>query len=648
MLKQPEVTNKLIEVEYAVTYPLNTTTISYDSNGNVKSRFSDMVWDFSSQISQINRRKTVNFNFIKNNDKELQDKLVFEAKLISYGLLYAYTGSGANKINQLVDDYGRIRFVIEVASSINTTLSTISFNNELFKKIIDGVAEKSRQQIKLMLSFFKKISSFYNIYINHNFTLSANQFNQLNNLLNSRPVEVSNQHLVIPTRIYSHIYNQSEIILDEYLLYCKEIEDFAKKRSKSVEEVNGRIYYRSQNIKYNHKNEVKKFELLANKYNILTKIDVLHYLNLISDIALSRILMFTGMRAGEILNAPENCLIELNQNNRDIYILNSYTNKETNNGPMKATWITSCAVKKAIDVLKSINKITGYDSAFKRVNGSEFPLFLGRGDKLNSALYNAPLKARVRLDEAFEYFNFDFIVNENDLDELKLTATESELEYYNVQLGCNFPINNHQFRRTLTVYAARSTLVQTPALKAQLKHLTRDMTYYYGNQSEFAPNFIAEDTLVQAYQNELHKYNNECFLEDVINATEPLFGASGIRLQNLKNDPIVPIFLTDSKSALKDIKNGKLFYKRTAIGGCNRNGICDKISPLNITACISCNDAIFSEKSVKALTAAKDNFYKQIKLFDEDSHFALQLRSEIESIDKILTKRNIFGEANNA
>ncbi|MDM1340224.1 hypothetical protein [Acinetobacter pseudolwoffii] len=648
MLKQPEVTNKLIEVEYAVTYPLNTTTISYDSNGNVKSRFSDMVWDFSSQISQINRRKTVNFNFIKNNDKELQDKLVFEAKLISYGLLYAYTGSGANKINQLVDDYGRIRFVIEVASSINTTLSTISFNNELFKKIIDGVAEKSRQQIKLMLSFFKKISSFSNIYISHNFTLSASQFNQLNKLLNSRPVEVSNQHLVIPTRIYSNIYNQSEIILDEYLLHCKEIEAFAKKRSKYIEEVNGRIYYRSQNLKYNHKNEVKKFGLLANKYNILTKIDVLHYLNLISDIALSRILMFTGMRAGEALNAPENCLIELNKNKKNIYILNSYTNKETNNGPMKATWITSDAVKKAIDVLKSINKITGYDSAFKRVMGSEFPLFLGRGDKLNSALYNFPLKARVRLDEAFVYFNFDFIVNENDLDELKLTATESELEYYNVQLGCNFPINNHQFRRTLTVYAARSTLVQTPALKAQLKHLTRDMTYYYGNQSEFAPNFIAEDTLVQAYQNELHKYNNECFLEDVINATEPLFGASGIRLQNLKNDPIVPIFLTDSKSALKDIKNGKLFYKRTAIGGCNRNGICDKISPLSITACISCKDAIFSEKSVKALTTAKNNFYKQIKLFDEDSHFALQLRSEIESIDKILEKRNIFCEANNA
>lgn len=648
MLKQPEVTNKLIEVEYVVTYPLNTTTISYDSNGNVKSRFSDMVWDFSSQISQINRRKTVNFNFIKNNDKELQDKLVFEAKLISYGLLYAYTGSGANKINQLVDDYGRIRFVIEVASSINTTLSTISFNNELFKKIIDGVAEKSRQQIKLMLSFFKKISSFSNIYISHNFTLSASQFNQLNKLLNSRPVEVSNQHLVIPTRIYSNIYNQSEIILDEYLLHCKEIEAFAKKRSKYIEEVNGRIYYRSQNLKYNHKNEVKKFRLLANKYNILTKIDVLHYLNLISDIALSRILMFTGMRAGEALNAPENCLIELNKNKKNIYILNSYTNKETNNGPMKATWITSDAVKKAIDVLKSINKITGYDSAFKRVMGSEFPLFLGRGDKLNSALYNFPLKARVRLDEAFVYFNFDFIVNENDLDELKLTATESELEYYNVQLGCNFPINNHQFRRTLTVYAARSTLVQTPALKAQLKHLTRDMTYYYGNQSEFAPNFIAEDTLVQAYQNELHKYNNECFLEDVINATEPLFGASGIRLQNLKNDPIVPIFLTDSKSALKDIKNGKLFYKRTAIGGCNRNGICDKISPLSITACISCKDAIFSEKSVKALTTAKNNFYKQIKLFDEDSHFALQLRSEIESIDKILEKRNIFCEANNA
>ena len=108
------------------------------------------------------------------------------------------------------------------------------------------------------------------------------------------------------------------------------------------------------------------------------------------------------------------------------------------------------------------------------------------------------------------------------------------------------------------------------------------------------------------------------------------------------------MFLTDSKTALKDIKNGKLFYKRTALGGCNRKGVCDKISPLSVTACISCNDAIFSDRSVKALTVAKENFYKQIKLFDEDSHFALQLHAEIVAIDKVLNKRNIFCEANNA
>ncbi|NNP67933.1 hypothetical protein [Acinetobacter sp. Ac_5812] len=648
MLQRLEATNKSKKVKYVVAYPISNTAISYGSEGEIQSIFSDMVWDFSYQISQINRRKTVNFNFIKNNDKKIQDNLVFEAKIIAYGLLYAYTGSNSNKINQLLDDYGRIRYVIEAACKMNSTLSNLYLNEELFKLIQIGVADKSRQQIKLLLSFFKKISSFSNIYVNHNFTLSANQFNKLSSLLDSKPLGVSNQHLVIPTRLYSHIYNQSEIIFDEYLLHCKAIDAFAKKRSKVIEEIDGKIYYRSKNVKYNHKNEVKKFEILANKYNLLTKIDVLHYLNLLSDIALSRILMFTGMRAGEIFNAPENCLIEIKKNDRVIYILNSYTNKETNNGPMKATWITSSAVKKAINILKNINKIIGYDSSFKREDSCEFPLFLGRGDKLNSALYDFPLKARVRLEEAFEYFNFDFIVNENDLDELKLTATSDELEYYNVQLGGGFPINTHQFRRTLTVYAARSTLVQTPALKAQLKHLTCDLTYYYGNQSEFSPNFIAEDTLVQTYKNEIHKYNNECFLEDVINTTEPLFGASGIRLQNSKNYPIVPMFLTDSKAALKDIKNGKLFYKRTALGGCNRKGICDKITPLSVTACISCNDAIFSERSVKALTVAKENFYKQIKLFDEDSHFALQLHSEIVAIDKVLNKRNIFCEVDNA
>ena len=54
--------------------------------------------------------------------------------------------------------------------------------------------------------------------------------------------------------------------------------------------------------------------------------------------------MFTGMRAGEILNAPENCLIELNQNNRDIYILNSYTNKETNKAPRVFGFIGNASI----------------------------------------------------------------------------------------------------------------------------------------------------------------------------------------------------------------------------------------------------------------------------------------------------------------
>lgn len=648
MPQKNKISNELIKAEYAISYPVHNTIISYDSQGKTKSIFSDMVWDFSSQIAQINRRKAVHFNFINNSNVEVKDKLIYEAKIISYGLLYAYTGSNSNKLNQLLDDIGQIRFLISLASTINTTLSNISKNNKLFSLILENISQDKRQKIKLLLSFFKKISAFDSIYNNHSFTLTVDQFDQLQKLLNSRPLETQKQYLVIPTRLYSILYNKTELILNEYLENKLSIEKFAKKRAKSIKNEDGKIIYKSRSHKFDHNKEVKDFSVLAKKYKILTKIDLQGYLGKLSEIAIARILMFTGMRMGEILNAPEDCLVELDLYDKKIFIINSYTSKETSNGAMKATWITCSAVQNAIKVLKSINQINSYESSFKKDVNLENPLFLSRANNLNNSLYHLPVKASVKLNDALNYFDYDLLVNGEDLNELKLTATQDEIDFYKVQLDVQFPISTHQFRRSLTVYAARSTIVQTPALKAQLKHLTKDMTYHYCNQSELAPNFIAEPTLVEAYQHEINKYNNDCFLEDVINSTEPLFGASGTRLQNLKNDTNIPVFLIDSKSSLKDIKNGKLFYKRTALGGCSRQGLCDKIAPLSITACLSCSDAVFSERSVRALTKAKENFYKQMKLFDQDSYFALQLRAEINSIDKVLNKRNIYCEIDNA
>src|SRR5690606_10560154 len=234
MPQKNKISNELIKAEYAISYPVHNTIISYDSQGKTKSIFSDMVWDFSSQIAQINRRKAVHFNFINNSNVEVKDKLIYEAKIISYGLLYAYTGSNSNKLNQLLDDIGQIRFLISLASTINTTLSNISKNNKLFSLILENISQDKRQKIKLLLSFFKKISAFDSIYNNHSFTLTVDQFDQLQKLLNSRPLETQKQYLVIPTRLYSILYNKTELILNEYLENKLSIEKFAKKRAKSI------------------------------------------------------------------------------------------------------------------------------------------------------------------------------------------------------------------------------------------------------------------------------------------------------------------------------------------------------------------------------------------------------------------------------
>ena len=67
-------------------------------------------------------------------------------------------------------------------------------------------------------------------------------------------------------------------------------------------------------------------------------------------------------------------------------------------------------------------------------------------------------------------------------------------------------------------------------------------------------------------------------------------------------------------------------------------GSCDKLSLAHISACVTCPNAVFNDRSIKALSALKLSLSKIIQRFDENSPYRQQTRIEINAIEKILEK----------
>ena len=433
--------------------------------------------------------------------------------------------------------------------------------------------------------------------------------------------------------------------LNEFL--DKKLNDFNDRSTDLFE-----LFIQSQKIlPSNLKKPIHSYFLENNVYkakNLFT------YFSRIINLAFTKIIMFSGMRHSEALLLPYNAFQEILLNDKSIYILNGYTSKLTQSGPLKATWITSSQIKIAVEILKSFTqlylKVKKID--LNSLDYDKLPLCSFKFDnfnikKITTGLYDHPIHLQIHLSKTLDFFDFKPIVDCEAIKELNLTSPFIDISDYGITLNSIFPLTPHQFRRTLTVYAARSGLVNMPALKAQLKHLKQDMTDYYGNYAQDAIN-IFENDLVNDLKTENNLNQFLQFESDIINAITPLYGAEGTRLQIAKNQKILPIFLKDEKRALQDIKDGKISYKRTPLGGCARVGNCDEIAQLTITSCISCKDAIFSDKSEAALKIALENFKKQLRQLPKNSPFTVHLNAEIQQISNILNKRKIILENTNA
>jgi hypothetical protein len=396
----------------------------------------------------------------------------------------------------------------------------------------------------------------------------------------------------IPTRIYSILISTLEEQLLEFekiaTLYFKMIEkamelrqtlkphsDLWKNvvRDLIIAEPSLNNYFESKRLSKNPKGATKGL----NEIQILCKL---------------RIQAFSGMRHSEALMLPFHCIETETRNGRKHFILNGFTTKLNKGKMRRAKWVTSHDGYQAATLARRIAHFVYRHVAVipARPKGivSRHPLFvstayLGFGVAKSDA---PPVSFKT---QSLQFLEKDHprlrqilcpSITEEDLQELEAIdenrAWRSEDPF---QIGAAWPLETHQFRRSLALYAQRSGLVSLPSLRRQLQHITREMTRYYTKGSGFAINFIDHDPevykahIAREWRENRATSEGLAFLRDVIFSTEELFGGAGSFEQGKRDRGEV----ADRKVTLARFHRGEISYNETPFGGCIKVGECKQI-----------------------------------------------------------------------
>lgn len=221
----------------------------------------------------------------------------------------------------------------------------------------------------------------------------------------------------------------------------------------------------------------------------MTVVDLSSYLTLVSVAGLAYCLNFSLMRADECAQLRSDCLTsEVDELGYEIHLLGGVTTKTVQDGD--ARWVVSPAVAKAMDALVQIARLRvdcSMQNPALRLNEADIsnPLLLARAtEPWSSVRGDADKRLRLRpYSDIVSRFPKLF-----DLEQLRMTASDGAIasqmttglnpERFGV--GLVWPMAWHQLRRTGAVNMLASGLVSEASLQYQLKHASRGMTRYYG------------------------------------------------------------------------------------------------------------------------------------------------------------------------
>jgi integrase len=282
---------------------------------------------------------------------------------------------------------------------------------------------------------------------------------------------------------------------------------------------------------------------------------------------------FTGMRLGEALHLPRDCLVAFEHDGKRHWFVRGFTYKLEDGETRETSWVTNEIGRRAISCAQKISEALGstLGTASREV---DYPLLFCGTESEFSRLGNRWKDKWAELAK-----NICPVVSEADMSELERMQLGRDWELTGIQIGLRWPMRAHQFRRALAVYAHRSGMVTLPSLKAQLQHITEEMSMYYSAGFQKAASLVFDS---DHFSHEWNAAKAESsyfgYVLGLLLNDDELFGgaATWARSDKVRESSVS---VHSREHGLELFRRGELAYRETPLGGCTSTEECN-ISPL--------------------------------------------------------------------
>ncbi|EIX9713449.1 hypothetical protein ML110_003823 [Klebsiella pneumoniae] len=626
--------------------PPPSFVISRSLTGETISKYSDDEWNFSS-YDKKNRPCILSFKYWANGEvTDVIYNIISDLKKLVFSYIWLREGKKyqVKNISKLGSTLNILaRYCMQNTIAIGELLISKQHLNNCLITLKAGTMYDVRRFLLAFNDVKTEHKPFEFCDIKKLTEMNAIIINYRNNLKQFPP---------IPPRIYleyiGNITSNINIILeniDLFLDFTLEIKHKIKvisRLSYNARYINTPPEYNIGNIITNHQLDFIFNHFSANK-NLA---GIIYLLNSMLFICRLTIQMFTGMRIDEATNLHMDCAEIYRKNNQIHYIINGRTTKLMER---KAKWITNKAGYDATCIASKIshfiiNQIEGFSYEV-----SDIPLFvrtsyLGLVKKGPNIETSKILPAELTpYDEMKKISWLNIMITKEDIFELKridpFRDWDSESKF---NIGQYWPLQTHQLRRSLALYASKSGLVTLSSLRRQLQHLSAQMTLYYSRGSAFAQNLIANDKLhFAAEYQETQNYTQALdYINLILLSDNNLFGAHGTLIKrNSKNN-----ISLDKKETLKLFKTGQMAYTETCLGGCTTLDVCKQRATRSLVSCLTCEHAIIKKDKLELVIKAQQKFLRDI---DKNTLTYRTEKQDLQLLEKYLNIYNSkLGEEN--
>lgn len=623
---------------------INTLVLCRDSEGNPTAIYSDNVWDFNPYRLSERRISKIDFTTIFDDSSPNNKSLVKEIKHILYHLIYASFNHAATlktSGTSAIVLYYYFRLLARLAvfcrkQEANQLVGEITIKECLSNPVYLNafLHSDSNKTSNTHKSFSGLISTLSNIgKARLGFTACS-----LKDLRIERKENM--QHPVIPVKIYLAILNKDSQIIDAIYPYRNKLSSLIKEfknplfanrvstQKLQIRAVKDKVLALAPTLPEALK-EHGLTSLFRDEFHADSRTPFVKVLGRMLYILKRVIQFYTGMREQELARLRIGCLKEKplsqaihNANgdkiepSRMIHVI-STTTKYTGY-KKQASWLAPKEAVKAIRIAESIAKPL---AALYGIEESQCSIFCSPFIIRKSDFQYNTFKSVHKIN--FKLFaTTEMRISEQDILELKSTDPSRDLSIDpKFSIGKLWPLQGHQFRRSLAFYASNSGFVNISTLSSQFKHVSIQMSQYYRK------NFEGLKTIFGSYDPKSKEFKlpkshpaleyqmavpisiaNQ-FLSDVLNEGSIYHGAQGKYLESQRgklNSGVVSIkqFRSDT---MAEFRAGKVAYRKTLLGGCMKVGSCDNLLMGEFTKCLSCPEAIIkSDKLNNMINALKE------------------------------------------